>query len=80
MILVNQTRQPVAYWISANGGSPDCGQIDVNGLVDLPRYDHQTNVDVGFKPILPKHAFTIVCADTGKGEGVELALVVQGGK
>ena len=78
MILANQTRQPVAYWISANGGSQECGHIDVNGIVDLPRYDNQTNVYVGFKPILPKQAFTIICADTGKGEEVQLALVVQG--
>jgi len=78
MILVNQTRQPVAYWISANGGSPECGHIDVNGIADLPKYDHQTNVYVGFKPILPKQAITINCAETGKGEEVELVLVVQG--
>ena len=78
MILVNQTRQRVAYWISANGGSPECGHIDVNGIVDLPRYDHQTNVYVGFKPILPKQSITIELADTGKGQAVQLALVVQG--
>jgi hypothetical protein len=78
MILANQTKQPVAYWISANGGSPECGHIDVNGIVDLPRYDHQTNVYVGFKPILPKQSITIELADTGKGQAVQLALVVQG--
>jgi hypothetical protein len=80
MILVNETKQPVAYWISANGGSPECGHIDVDGIADLPKYDHQTNVYVGFKPILPTQAFTIVCADTGKGEQVELALIAAGGK
>jgi hypothetical protein len=80
MILANETSQPLQYWISANGGSPDCGHIDANGIADLPQYDHQTNVYVGFKPILPKQAFTIVCADTGKGEQVELALIAAGGK
>jgi hypothetical protein len=78
MILGNQTKQPVAYWISANGGSPECGHIDVNGIVDLPRYDHQTNVYVGFKPILPAQSITTTLADTGKGQDVELVLVVQG--
>jgi len=80
MILVNETLQPVAYWISANGGSVDCGHIDVNGIADLPQYDHQTDIYVGFKPILPKQSFSITCADTGKGEQVELALIVAGGK
>jgi hypothetical protein len=78
MILVNQTKQPVAYWISANGGSPECGNIDVNGIADLPRYDHQTNVYVGFKPTGPQKSITIELPDTGKGQAVELALVVQG--
>ena len=36
MILVNETRQKVAYWINAGGGSPECGHIDVDGIVDLP--------------------------------------------
>ena len=78
MILANQTRQPVAYWISANGGSPECGDIDVNGIADLPRYDNQTNVYVGFKPTGAQKSITIEYADTGKGQAAELALVVQG--
>jgi len=78
MILVNQTKQPVAYWISANGGSPECGDIDVNGIADLPRYDNQTNVYVGFKPTGPQKSITTTLADTGKGQDLELVLVVQG--
>ena len=78
MILVNQTKQPVAYWISANGGSPECGHIDVNGIADLPKYDHQTNVYVGFKPTGTQKSITIELPDTGKGQDLELALVVQG--
>ena len=80
MILVNETRQKVAYWINAGGGSPECGHIDVDGIVDLPKYDHQTNVYVGFKPAGGDPAFVITCADTGSGEQVEMALVTAGGK
>lgn len=80
MILVNETRQQVDYWITADGGSPNCGSIDVDGIADLPQYDHQTNVYVGFKPSLPKQSFQITCAHTGTGEQVEIALIAAGGK
>ena len=79
MILANETGQQVYYWIQT-ASSADCGAIDVDGIADLPGYDNQTNVYVGFKPILPQQSFTINCADTGKGERVELALIVAGGK
>ena len=49
MLLVNETGVPVQYWISA-AGMGDCGSIAVNGLVDLPGYDNQTNVTVEFLP------------------------------
>jgi hypothetical protein len=75
MKLVNETQQKLAYWIQYAGGSPDCGHIDVNGLVDLPQYDDQTDVYVAFKPTDGQKAITINCANTGKGEQVELALV-----
>lgn len=80
MILVNETRQPVDYWVTADGGSPNCGNIDVDGIADLPQYDDQTNVYVGFKPAGGAPAFSIICANTGSGEQVEMALVVAGGK
>lgn len=80
MILVNETRQPVDYWISADGGSPNCGSIEAEGIADLPQYDDQTNVYVGFKPSLPNKAFIITCAHTGTGEQVEIALIAAGGK
>jgi hypothetical protein len=80
MILANETKQKVAYWINAGGGSPECGNIDVDGIVDLPKFDQQTNVYVGFKPAGGAPAFAIICATTGSGEQVEMSLVVAGGK
>lgn len=80
MILVNETRQKVTYWISAAGGSPECGNIDVDGVADLPQFDHQTNVYVGFKPAGGDPAFVVTCAATGVGEQVEMVLVTAGGK
>ncbi len=77
MQLVNESGQKVYYWISsANSG--DCGEIDVDGLADLPGYDNQANVTVSFNT-LDQSPFTITCDATGTGGQVEMALVVEAG-
>lgn len=76
MILVNETNQQVYYNIHA-GNSGDCGTLAVNGLIDLPQYDNQTNVYVGFNTSGTQSPFTIVCNNTGTGQQVEMAVVVE---
>jgi len=76
MTLVNETNQQVYYNVHA-GNFGDCGTLDVNGLIDLPRYDNQTNVYVGFNTSGTQSPFTIVCNNTGTGQQVEMALVVE---
>ena len=76
MTLVNETGQPVDYWIQT-GNQADCGSLDVNGLVDLPAYDNQKNVYVGFNTQGTEEPFSIVCDSTGTGQQVEMALVVE---
>lgn len=76
MTLVNETGQPVNYWIQT-GNQSDCGSLDVDGLVDLPAYDNKPNVYVGFNSSGTQQPFTIVCDNTGTGQQVEMALVVD---
>jgi hypothetical protein len=76
MKLVNETGQQVAYWIQT-GTNAECGTIDVDGLVDLPQYDNQTDVYVGFNTVGTQQSFSITCANTGKGEQVEMALLAE---
>ena len=76
MTLVNETGQPVNYWIQT-GNQADCGSLDVDGLIDLPAYDNQKNVTVGFNTQGTEVPFTINCASTGTGQQVEMALVVD---
>jgi hypothetical protein len=78
MKLVNETGQQVAYWIQV-GSASECGQIDVNGYVDLPKYDNQTDVYVGFNTPGKDDPFRIICDNTGTGQQVEMALIVEGG-
>jgi hypothetical protein len=76
MTLVNETGQPVDYWIQT-GSHSDCGSLAVDGLIDLPKYDNQKNVYVGFNTSGSQQPFTIVCDNTGTGQQVEMALVVE---
>jgi hypothetical protein len=76
MQLVNETNQAVEYWITCDGGGPDCGTIEVDGLVELPSYDNQSNVVVSFKP-QGTNAFSIDIENTGTGQQVELALSAE---
>ena len=78
MQLVNESGQQVYYWISTSS-SGDCGEIDVDGIADLPSYDNQTNVTVSFNT-LGQGGFSINCDTTGTGEQVEMALVVDSGE
>lgn len=78
MQLVNESGQKVYYWIST-ASSGDCGEIDVDGIANLPAYDNQTNVSVSFNT-LGDASFQIVCDQTGTGEQVEMALVVEAGE
>lgn len=76
MTLVNETGQPVDYWIQT-GSQADCGSLAVDGLVELPQYDNQKNVYVGFNAQGNEQPFTIVCGNSGTGQQVEMALVVE---
>jgi hypothetical protein len=78
MKLVNETGQQVAYWIQS-GNSADCGQIDIDGYADLPGYDNQSNVYVGFNTVGSQDSFTITCDNTGTDQQVEMALDVDAG-
>ena len=79
MTLVNETNTTVNYNISASGMA-DCGQIEVNGLADLPAYDNQQNVQVSFTPAGEDNAFTIVCENTQSTQVVQMALLVEVGE
>lgn len=76
MKLVNETGTAVYYWISSSGQA-DCGQIDVDGLVDLPAYDNQQNVTVSFLPADGNSYFSTTWDATQTGEQTEMALVAE---
>ena len=76
MTLVNETGMPVNYWIQT-GNQADCGSLAVDGLIDLPAYDNQTNVYVSFNTQGTEVPFSIVCDSTRPGQQVEMALVVE---
>lgn len=76
MTLVNETGQGVSYWITCASGETNCGDIDVDGIADLPDYDNQQNVVVSFLP--PSgNSFSINCGTTGTGQQVEMALKAE---
>jgi hypothetical protein len=78
MTLVNETQQDVSYWIKCDAVGPNCGDIPVNGLVELSEYDNQTNVFVSFKPCGGAKVLSIqIKSDGHAGEQVEMALVQQ---
>ena len=76
MQLVNETDVVVQYSISSPS-SGDCGQIPVDGMVDLPGYDNQQNVTVSFLPSGGVAFFTIDVGTTATGEQVEMAVVYE---
>lgn len=79
MRLVNETGQQVSYWIN-NSSNSECGNIDVDGYVDLPEWDNQSGVSVGFDTVGTKQtSFTINCGSTGTGQQVEMALIAEAG-
>jgi len=75
MQLVNETNTAVNYSISSSN-SGDCGQIPVDGMVDLPAYDNQTNVTVSFLPA-DGAWFKLDVGTTTTGEQVEMAVVFE---
>lgn len=79
MTLVNETGQEVFYWVQPAGGSADCGNIEVDGYVDLPQYDNQSDVSVHLGPVAGAKVFTIICGDTGIDQQVEMAMIAEGG-
>lgn len=79
MRIVNESGQEVFYGISYTG-SGDCGTIEVDGYVDLPSYDNQSNVNVSVTATGGKQIFTIVIPETGTGQQVEMAVVVETGE
>jgi hypothetical protein len=77
VILANETQQPVSYTISTSSGSLwDTGTIEVDGIVDLPAYDNQTNVSVQFRPEAGG-MFQIEIGDTQSDEQLEMAVVAD---
>jgi hypothetical protein len=76
MKLVNETNVAVNYWITANGQA-DCGEIAVDGLVDLPGYDNLQNVTVEFLPVGGVSYFETTWDATTTGQQTELALVAE---
>jgi len=78
MTLVNETHQDLMYWIQCDAVGPNCGDLPVNGLVDLPQYDNQTNVFVSFKPTGDAQVLSIqVKSDGHAGEEVQMVLGTQ---
>ena len=78
MILVNETQQDVSYWINCDAVGPNCGDIPVNGIVDLKEYDNQIAVLVSFKPADGSPSFRMtVTTDGHDGEQIEVALVTE---
>ena len=77
MTLANETGQEVSYWITCDGGGPDCGDISVDGIAEWPSYDNQTNVNVGFKPAGGATQFSIQVGNTGTGQQIEIALLAE---
>jgi hypothetical protein len=75
MKLVNETNVAVNYWITASGMG-DCGEIAVDGTVDLPGYDNLQNVVVEFLPA-GGGDFSTTWETTKTGQQTELALVAE---
>jgi hypothetical protein len=81
MDLVNETQQDVSYWISCDAVGPNCGDIPVNGIVELKEYDNQIGVLVSFKPADGSREFSMtVTTDGHDGEQIEMALVAELGQ
>jgi hypothetical protein len=79
MRLVNESGQQVEYWIQC-ANNIECGNIDVDGYVDLPEFDNQQNVYCGFDTAGTNQTqFTINCTNTGTDQQVEMALVAEAG-
>ena len=76
MKLVNETGTPVNYWISS-AGQADCGQIEVDGLADLPAYDNQQNVTVSFLPAGGVGYLAVTWPSTQTDQQTELALKAE---
>ena len=75
MKLVNETNVAVNYTISSPGMG-DCGQIDVDGLVDLPSYDNLQNVTVAFWPV-DGGDFSTTWDSTQTDQQTEITLVAE---
>jgi hypothetical protein len=76
MRLVNETGIPVFYSINSANGA-DCGQIEVDGEVDLPAYDNQQNVTVSFIPANGTDYFSTTWDATNTDQQTEMALVAE---
>ena len=79
MLLANNTPQQLFYSIGT-ANSADCGSINAGDAADLPYYDNQTNVQVGFSVNSSNPnptPFTIVIPSTGTGKAVTLGLYVE---
>jgi hypothetical protein len=76
MTLANETNQQVDYWIQT-GNQADCGTLDIDGTIDLPQYDNQKDVYVGFNATGTQQPFVVVCDNTGTGQQVQMVLEVD---
>lgn len=76
MTLVNETGVGVSYWITS-ANQADCGELAVDGAVDLPQYDNQQNVTVSFIPLGGDAYFAVEWPTTQTDEQTEMALVAE---
>lgn len=77
MTLANETGVAVNYWITCAAGDADCGNIDVDGIANLPFYDNQQNVVVSFLPADGTANFSVNWPSTATGEQAEMALKAE---
>jgi hypothetical protein len=78
MTLVNETGVPVTFWVGSADGLTGTGQIDVDGIADLPDFDNQQTVEVKFWPA-EGNGFTTTWSATQTDEQTEFALVAEAG-
>lgn len=76
MRLVNETSQRVAYWIQNQIQGVESGEIDIDGYVDYPKFDNQSDVYVSFNGTGGAQ-LAMACSNTGTGQQVEIALLAE---
>jgi len=80
MKLYNNTDNQVFYSINSPG-TADCGNIAAGGVTDMPYYDNQATVNVGFEvqptATNPSPPFSVTIPQTGTGMAVTIGIYVE---